>query len=248
MSRMHRLVLVVSAVCAMGLHQASATAPKSAPVKLPAPSLYPTSWELKLDYRKPARVVVELPGRGVQAFWYLPYTITNQTGQERMFLPIFELVGENGKIHRSDKNIPQQVIDAIKAREGNQFIQSSIQAAGDLRLGAEEAKYGVAVWAEPMAEMGRFAILIGGLSGEYQKVKNAADEEVVLRKTLQLNYIIRGDEVYPGEDEINESFAVDHEIRRFQISDFFDFRFSIEGKSAARSGRPILLDSVVVAL
>ena len=56
-----------------------------------------------------------------------------------------------------------------------------------------------------MARMGRFAILVGGLSGEYQKVKNAAGEDVVLRKTLQLNYIIRGDEVYAGEDEINEN-------------------------------------------
>ena len=137
MSRMHRLVLVVSAVCAMGLQQASAAAPQAAPAKLPEPSLYPTSWELKFDYRKPARVVVELPGQAVQAYWYLPYTITNQTGQERMFLPIFEFVGEDGKIRRSDKNIPQQVIDAIKAREGNKFIQSSIQAAGELRLGAK---------------------------------------------------------------------------------------------------------------
>ena len=26
----------------------------------------------------------------------------------------------------------------------------------------------------------------------------------ILRKTLQLNYFIRGDEVYPGEDEVNK--------------------------------------------
>ena len=141
----------------------------------------------------------------VQAYWYLPYTITNTTDQERMFLPIFELVGEDGKIKRSDKNIPQEVLDIIKTREGNKFIQSTIQASGELRIGPAEAKYSVAVWPEPAPEMGRFAILIGGLNGEYQRVKNAANEEVVLRKTLQLNFIVRGDEVYPGEDAINEN-------------------------------------------
>lgn len=206
MSRMHRLVLVVSAVCVLGLQQASAQQPQTAPAKLPEPSLYPTTWELKFDYRKPVRVVVEVPGKSVvQAYWYMPYTITNQTDQERMFLPIFELVGEDGKIRRSDKNIPQAVLEIIKTREGNKFIQSSLQASGELRIGPEEAKYSVAVWPEPMPEMGRFAILVGGLSGEYQRVKNAAGEEVVLRKTLQLNFLVRGDEVYPGEDAVNEN-------------------------------------------
>jgi hypothetical protein len=28
---------------------------------------------------------------------------------------------------------------------------------------------------------------------------------VILRKTLQLNYLVRGDDVYPGEDEVNEN-------------------------------------------
>lgn len=205
MSRMHRLVLVVSAVCVMGLHQAGAQTPPAAPSSLPQPSVYPTTWELKFTYEKPQRVVVEVPGQGVRAYWYLPYTVTNTTGQERMFLPVFEMVGEDGKIRRSDKSIPPAVIEAIRGREGNKFIQSSIAAAGELRLGPTEAKYGVAVWPEPMPEMGSFAILVGGLNGEYQKVKNAAGEEVILRKTLQLNYLVRGDEVYPGEDEVNEN-------------------------------------------
>jgi hypothetical protein len=203
---MHRLVLVVGAVCVMGLHQAGAQTPSAAPSKLPQPSVYPSTWELKFDYGKPQRVVVELPATGApSAYWYLPYTVTNQTGQERMFLPVFEIVGEDGKIRRSDKNVPPQVIEAIRAREGNKFIQSSVQAAGEIRLGPTEAKFGVAVWPEVPGEMGRFAILVGGLSGEYQNVKNAAGENVILRKTLQLNFIVRGDDVYPGEDEVNEN-------------------------------------------
>ena len=33
----------------------------------------------------------------------------------------------------------------------------------------------------------------------------ADGKETILRKTLRLNYFIRGDEVYPGEDEVNEN-------------------------------------------
>ena len=34
-------------------------------------------------------------------------------------------------------------------------------------------------------------------------VKDAKGEPVILRKTLQMNYFIRGDDVYPGLDEVN---------------------------------------------
>ena len=30
-------------------------------------------------------------------------------------------------------------------------------------------------------------------------------KDTILRKTLQLNYFIRGDEVYPGEDQVNDN-------------------------------------------
>lgn len=204
MLRLLSLAVTVVMASAMCLGQANGQKPE-APAKLPVPSEYPTSWQFKFDYAKPARIVVELPGKGApQAYWYLPYTVTNNTGQERMFLPVFELVGPDGKIYRSDKNVPARVIDAIRVQQGNKFIESSVQAAGELRLGAEEAKYGVAVWPEPTLRMGHFEILIGGLSGEFQKVKSPSGEDVLLRKTLQLNFAIPGDEVYPGEDAINE--------------------------------------------
>ena len=55
-----------------------------------------------------------------------------------------------------------------------------------------------------MSRMGRFSIFVTGLSGENATVKGPDDKDVILRKTLQLNYLIRGDEVYPGEDEVND--------------------------------------------
>ena len=162
-------------------------------------------WELKFEYSMAARIVVQSPYHNAPvAYWYLPYKVTNNTKQEQMFLPVFELVGEDGKIRRSDKDTPQEVIDAIRKQAGNKFIQSTTQAAGELRLGPSEARYAVAVWPEPALKMGQFSILVAGLSGEYQQTKSPAGNEIIIRKTLQLTFKVRGDEVYPGEDEITE--------------------------------------------
>jgi hypothetical protein len=57
---------------------------------------------------------------------------------------------------------------------------------------------------------------VEGLSGEYAFLKDAKDQPIkddkgqpiIVRKTLQLNYLIRGDEVYPGEDAVNENSEV----------------------------------------
>jgi hypothetical protein len=35
-------------------------------------------------------------------------------------------------------------------------------------------------------------------------VKDSEGKPVILRKTLQINYIIRGDELYPGRDRVEE--------------------------------------------
>ena len=84
---------------------------------------------------------------------------------------------------------------------------------GELRLGEDQSKDGVAIWEEPTPRLGKFSIFVGGLSGEAVNLKNdkgeqvetADDKPVILRKTLQLNYHVAGDEFYPGEDQVNEN-------------------------------------------
>ena len=180
----------------------------------PTPSPYPKSWELKFEHGTPRRIVVEVPGTSVpQAYWYMTYTVTNNTDKEQMFLPVFEMLSGDGKMVRSDKNIPAKVFDAIKAQEKKPFLQPFPTVTGQIRLGEDEARDGVAIWPEPSSRMGQFSVFVGGLSGEAvvltdanaQPAKDAQGQPVILRKTLQLNFIVRGDEVYPGEDEVNEN-------------------------------------------
>jgi hypothetical protein len=77
----------------------------------------------------------------------------------------------------------------------------------------------VVIWPEPNPDMGRFSILVTGLSGEAVILTDSKGETVlkdeggkkspvVLRKTLQLEYHLPGDgklpqlsEVYPVEKQ-----------------------------------------------
>jgi hypothetical protein len=180
----------------------------------PKPSPYPKSWELKFTHSTPRRIVVDIPGMSVpQAYWYMTYNVTNNTDKEQMFLPVFELLTKDGTVIRSDKDIPQRVFEKIKAQEKIKFLEAYPQIAGEIRLGEDQARDGVAIWPEPTTRMGQFSIFVTGLSGEIQQLTNAKGEAekdpqgnaIILRKTLQLNFIVRGDEVFPGEDEVNEN-------------------------------------------
>lgn len=179
----------------------------------PQPSPYPVSWQLDFKHSLPKRIVVHVPGKGALPFYYMTYTVTNRTGQERLFLPRFVMVTKDGKSVRSDMNIPAGVFEAIKEDERNPSLKSNSQIAGALRQGEDQAQDGVAIWPEPSARMGAFSIYVGGLSGEFVILKDAKGNPVkddkgnpiILRKTLQLNYIIPGDEIYPGEDKINQN-------------------------------------------
>jgi hypothetical protein len=60
--------------------------------------------------------------------------------------------------------------------------------------------------------MGTFSIFLQGLSGETTHAKddkgqpllNKDGKPVILRKTLQLTYQVRGDEIRPNEDHVIE--------------------------------------------
>jgi hypothetical protein len=174
------------------------------PAEAPRPGIYPKSWELKFEHSMPKRVEINI-GNGNRAYWYMTYTVTNESDREQLFLPMFELLTEDGRLSRNDRNIPKSVFEAIKQREGARFLQPAALIGGELRLGPDEAKDGVAIWPEPTPEMGSFSIFATGLSGETATVPGPDGKPVILRKTLQLNYLIRGDDVHPGEDEINEN-------------------------------------------
>jgi hypothetical protein len=182
--------------------------------KYPEPSVYPlpSAWYLTFKHGAVKRIVVDVPGKRVPtAYWYLLYTITNNSGKEVDFLPDFEMVSEDGKIHRSDQAVPLPVFEAIKKAEGNDLLISATQATGPLHQGEDQAKDSVAIWEEPAARMGTFSVYVGGLNSEFvqatdndgKPINGADGKPITLRKTLKLDYTIWGDEVKPELDEVH---------------------------------------------
>lgn len=179
----------------------------------PKPNPYPLSWELRFEHGHPKRFVIAPKGaEQPQAYWYMTFTVTNTGSDEVKFLPVFEMLTEDGRVLRSDDNVPAVVLETIRIREKNRHLLSIADIAGPLRVGPDQARDGVAIWRESSAEMGHFSIFIKGLSGEAtilrdeqgrQVVRPGPDGKpapVVLWKTLQLRYHIAGDDRAPGHD------------------------------------------------
>src|ERR1700679_4014069 len=74
--------------------------------KFPEPSPYPVDWELTFTHDAPKRIVVDVPGSNTpQAYWYIKYSVTNNSDKEQQFLPVFEMMTNDGTIIRSDDKI-----------------------------------------------------------------------------------------------------------------------------------------------
>jgi hypothetical protein len=176
--------------------------------KYPEPSVYPISWQLTFRHKAPHRIVVHVPGHSTPAaYWYMTYTVINSTGTDQYFVPSFDLVTQDGKVHRSDMALPREVFDTIKKREGNPLLKQSIDIEGKLLQGEDQAKDGVAIWEEPSGDMHSFTIFVSDLSGEFvimkdddgKPMKESDGSPVIVRKTLELDFAVRGSN---GDDEV----------------------------------------------
>jgi len=181
----------------------------------PKPSPYPISWDLRFEYQTPKRIVVRTaPGREPEAFWYMTFTVANLSREEHNILPRFEMLANDGQVYRSDDHIPLTVLETIRVKEHNARIEGLNDIAGVLRVGEDQARDGVAIWREPNPKMGRFSIFATGFSGESVILKDdkgnpvertnpeGKKEPLVLWKTLELDYLMPGDEKNPGNDVI----------------------------------------------
>ncbi len=210
----------VAIAAALALAAACLPRPALAAPDFPVPSPYPISWQLDFKHGLPTRIAVDVPGSATpKAYWYVTFTVTNNGDKEQRFYPQADLVTDDGKVHPADQNVPERAYDEIKGAERNPRLESFLTLNGPVRLGPAEAREGVFVWPETNLRMDHFQVYVAGLSGEAVTLKKGDDGKfakattaeqvaspaglVTLRKTLQLNFFIRGDEVFPGEDQVN---------------------------------------------
>ena len=182
------------------------------PVITAAPQPDPANdgWEFGIQYGMPQSILVTLPGDSKpQLYWYITYTVTNDTGEDRYFTPEISLYTNTGQEVKAGEGINPAVFTQIKKTLGNELLLDKSQISGKLLQGEDNAKEGVAIFKDFDSQAGSFDIFFGGLSSNSQTIKlpepvkvtkvdaagklvEVTTDEITLYKTLRLQYLVGG--------------------------------------------------------
>jgi len=200
-------VLSVFAAVALGVAWAADDSDPRKPL-----SETPLTWQFDfepLGSLKP--LFVRLPGeKTARTFWYLRYRITNRTGEDRAYVPSFDLCTNTGQLFSDRSFVPKGIFDEIQALYNDPLLKDIPGMTGKLLEGEDNAKDGVAIWPDFDPKAGQVEIYVGGLSGDQRilklprevevtrkmpdgKVATIRTEQVVLDRTLVLLYDVPGE-------------------------------------------------------
>jgi hypothetical protein len=164
----------------------------------PTPSAVPQRWQLEFEPGHLRLYVDPIDGQG---FWYFTYRVENNTGRDQIWVPSFDMFTDEGEIIPAGDEVPQRVTSAIRDMLGNELLETQREALGDILQGEEHAKDGLVIWRMGNPRVNEFSVFIGGISGETARVVNPLTaEEIILRKTLQRSYLVRGDAMSRGSE------------------------------------------------
>ncbi len=173
----------------------------------PKPRTSAVHWQLGFEFHDLQRIEVVLPGdEKPTSFWYLLYTVTNESGQEVEFYPSFELVTDTLQVVTGGDRISPVVYDLVLARhkKAYPFLCEPMKASGRLLQGIDNARTSVAVFNDFDRQSNSVTLYVGGLSGETARVANPGYDAkkpeghdnkqfFALRKTLAIEYDVPGD-------------------------------------------------------
>ena len=174
------IAVTVVAVALLAIGRASA---------FPEANIVPTSWQLDFKYHHPRAIAVRLPGETVpRTYWFLTYTVTNNSGEDQNFVPEIMLLTDAGDLVRANRNIPPRVFATIHQELSNPLLRSPTEVVGRLLQGPDNAVDGVAIWPMPEHDVNHVTFFIQGLSGETYEVQAPSGKTHLLRRTLMLDY------------------------------------------------------------
>ena len=211
--------LLIATAMAMVVGITTAPAPASAPVS--ASSL---DWQLDLAPGDLRLYVDPVDGR---RYWYFTYTVTNQTERDLVFAPRIELFMDSGEVLRSGRGVPSRVIGQLKKLLGNPLLEDQNRIIGDLRVGKENARTGIAVWPAEDQDITEVTLFFQGLSSDRKVVEHPkTNQPVSLYRTLRREYIVAGDPEQRG------STPLTLDTRKNRRGPMCESEFQIGGKSA----------------
>lgn len=158
----------------------------------PEPAPVPQRWQLDLEPGVMHVISVDLPKTGPQMFMYMSYRVVNNSGQDILFAPSFELSNGQGEVVRSGRDVPQAVTDKVIESLQNPLVQDQIAIIGEMAQGKENGRDGVVIWPVTDNNPQSITVYAAGFSGETATVettgKDGKKQKFVLRKTLMIEY------------------------------------------------------------
>ena len=141
----------------------------------PEPSPVPSSWQLDVALHEPQAISLNVGDGGKsQTFWFLRYTVSNNTGSDRTFIPDFVLFTDTGQTLRGGRDVPPGVFEAIQSRLNDPLLRDSVDISGRLLEGEDNARSGLAIWPDYDGSAGGFSVFIGHTTPEQDVVKAKA--------------------------------------------------------------------------
>lgn len=191
----------------------------------PAPSPIPTAWELTLQPATPSRIQVD--GR---TYWYLLYTVINNTGQDVDFHPEIvrvneiesELTAEQAAakpdqapgvtIDPAIVGVPTRVYQAIAGQHArtHPFLVTPVKAISRLLQGKDNAVTSIAVFPDLSPRVSKFTIYFGGLSGE--KIAKANPVYSSRQPAADAGKSATGDEANPKLFVLRKTLAMPYTV------------------------------------
>jgi len=162
----------------------------------PTPAAIPYRWELDFT---PGELRIYVDPLDGATYWYFTYNLTNLTGSDQIWAPSFVLFTDAGEILTSGEAVPSRVEESIRDLLGNELLEAQNEIIGDIHQGKEHARDGLVVWPAGETQVNELSLFISGMSGETARVQNPITlQSVILRKTLQRDYLVRGNALARG--------------------------------------------------
>jgi hypothetical protein len=172
----------------------------SSALAYPRPAPVAPRWELEFE---PGALRLYVDPHEGEAYWYFTYMVTNRTGRDQVWAPTFALFTDAGEILASGRGVPSRVAADIRTLLGNEFLEHQNEIIGEIFHGRDHAKEGLVIWPAQHLEVNEVSLFIAGMSGETASVVNpVTGERVLLRKTLQRDYLIPGDAIARGSKPV----------------------------------------------
>lgn len=173
----------------------------------PTPMVVTDAWAIDIKLEKPRPIAVEDLQGNLKWYWYMPYTVTNNTGENQLFIPDVVIATDMGHIVPAGKNVPNNVFRAIKDRLGNDLLESPIEVVGSLFRGPDFAKESVVIWPDfaqaTGSDVDEVVVFFGGLSGETASMAHPIDPiNVLVRRTTMLRYDYGGNPSSPQDQKV----------------------------------------------